>query len=112
MMLLLTELVMRRRSWRPTETDTDQPTWPELMLLKIVSVVSLRWLSVTMQQLHAKNQQVVSWERVCCWLQTDRQEDQQPTQNIALLFGSWLLVRRRPVTDTILNNIIIRLCFG
>ena len=59
MMLLLTELVVCRRSWQPTATYTDQPTRPEMMLLKIVSVISLRWLSVTNQQHQAENQQVV-----------------------------------------------------
>ena len=99
-MLLLTELVVCRRSWRPTATDTDQPTRPEMMLLKIVSVISLCCLSVTNQQHQAENQQVVGQGRIGCWLQTDRQKDQQPTLNIALSFGSRLLVSDRQPTKT------------
>ena len=103
-MLLLTELVVCRRSWRPTATDNDQPTRPEMMLLKIMSVIDLCWLSVTSQQLHAENQQVVGWGRVGCWLQTYRQKDQQPTLNIALSFGSLLSVATAS-TWRIRNNI-------
>ena len=71
-----------------------------MMLLKTVSVVGLCWLSVTNQQPQAENQQVVGWGRVGCWLQTDRQKDQQPTLNIALSFGSRLLVSDQQPTKT------------